>query len=76
MAPLYGRLQGNRGEATRMGFEEITAALQTWEGRVTTTLRKDGTFTVEMGPLDGHGRTAVVGNVDDGDLDVPEWANG
>jgi len=76
MAPLRGTLKGSRGETSRLGHTEITAVLSTWEGRVVVALTKDGTFTVEMGSLDGHGRTVAVGNVNDGDLDVPEWVNG
>lgn len=76
MAPLRGTLQGTRGETSRLGHREITATLSTWEGSVTTTLMKDGTFTVEIAPFDGHGRTAAVGNVNDGELDVPEWVDG
>lgn len=66
MAPLRGTLQGTRGETSRLGHKEITSVLSTWEGRVTTTLWKDGTFTVELAPLDGYGRTVLVGSVDDG----------
>lgn len=76
MAPLRGTLQGTRGETSRLGHREITATLSTWEGRVTTTLRKDGTFTVELAPVDGHGRTVAVGNVNEGEPDVPTWVNG
>lgn len=64
MAPLRGTLQGTRGETSRLGHREITATLSTWEGRVTVTLFKDGTFTVEAGPLDGHARTVAHGNVE------------
>jgi hypothetical protein len=66
MAPLRGTLKGTRGETSRLGHKEITATLSPWEGRVTTTLRKDGTFAVEIVPLDGHGRTVAVGNVNGG----------
>ncbi len=76
MAPLRGTLQGTRGEASRLGHREITVTLSTWEGRVTVTLFKDGAFTVEAGPLDGHARIVAVGNVNDGEPDVPEWVNG
>ncbi len=76
MAPLYGRLRGNRGEVTRTGFEEITATLETWTGQVSVTLRKDGSYVVEVGEKHGAGRTVFGGNVDEGEPDVPEWVNG
>ncbi len=76
MAPLRGTLQGTRGETSRLGHKEITSVLSTWEGRVTTTLWKDGTFTVELAPIGGYGRTVAVGNVNDGELEIPEWVDG
>lgn len=38
MAEYYGRLQGNRGEATRMGTagSGIMVAAETWDSRVVT----------------------------------------
>ena len=76
MAPLYGRLRGNRGGATRTDFEEIAATLETWTGQVSVRLFKDGTYVVEVGEKHGTGRTVFGGNVDDEALDVPGWVNG
>lgn len=41
MAHFYGWLNGNRGTATRCGTKKsgITATIQSWRNRVTTTLR-------------------------------------
>lgn len=40
MAHFYGRIQGNRGEATRMGSRAsgFQAYAASWEGRVSTRL--------------------------------------
>lgn len=54
MAPLYSRLRGNRGEATRTRFGEITATLETWTGQVSVRLFKDGTYVVEVGEKHGY----------------------
>lgn len=32
MAKFYGRVQGNRGEATRCGNDRIKASVQSWDG--------------------------------------------
>jgi hypothetical protein len=63
MAALYGRLRGERGEVTRTAGREITATLQTWDGRVSVTLWKDGVFVVEVAPLDGYAEAVCRGNV-------------
>lgn len=34
MAKFYGTLQGNRGEATRLGTSEIHVSAQSWDGSV------------------------------------------
>lgn len=64
MANLLGRIQGSRGEATRLGSSTITSKLETWNGSITTTLHKDGTFTVSIGAKTSTGREIVQGNVD------------
>lgn len=76
MAPLYGRLRGSRGEATRTGFEEITATLETWTGQVSVTLNRDGSYVVVAGEKHGTGRPVFTGNVDHDALDLPRWVNG
>ena len=63
MAPLYGRVRGERGEAMRTASRQITAVLQTWDGRVSVTLWKDGTFVVEVAPRDGYAESVATGNV-------------
>lgn len=64
MSALYGRLLGGRGEVTRTATREITATLETWEGKVCVTLRKDGTYTVEVGEKYGGMEKVHGGNVD------------
>ncbi len=64
MAPLRGTLKGGRGETSRLGHTELVATLSTWEGRVTVRLEKDGTYTVQAGPLGDHGKTVASGNVE------------
>lgn len=67
MAALYGRLQGNRGEATRTGSKDsgITSQLETWEGSVRTELSADGEFRVYMGDKHFPHTLVVEGNVND-----------
>jgi hypothetical protein len=65
MAALYGRIQGNRGEATRMGHDVIYARLETWEGSVAVNLFKDGTFTVHKGSKTNPTIPVAEGNVND-----------
>lgn len=62
MAALYGRLQGERGQVTRTAHHNITATLETWEGKITVTLQCDGSFTVEVGDkyAGGFGMLPVV----------------
>ena len=40
MANFRGRLQGNRGEVTRLGSKEIRAVLSTWQNDVELVLKK------------------------------------
>jgi hypothetical protein len=69
MAALYGRLQGDRGEVTRLGHTEIQATLETWVGEVRVGLEANGDFVVTVGDKSGgNSNMAVHGNVgDDGE---------
>lgn len=66
MAALYGRLQGQAGEATRQGNKDsgIRSVLETWHGSVETWLNADGTFTVSVGPKHGPRQEFVTGKVE------------
>lgn len=48
MAALFGRLNGNRGEVTRLGSKDsgIKCTLQTWKGKVVLCLEADGTWNL------------------------------
>jgi hypothetical protein len=65
MAALYGRLQGNRGEATRTGSKDsgIQATLETWEGKVRVDLDADGKFVVSLAEKHGSPVAILQGNV-------------
>lgn len=70
MSRTYGRLQGNRGMATRCGTDRIFTSAETWKGSVHVYLDADGSFTINIGPKhgvqDGLGGTIIlVGNVGD-----------
>lgn len=65
MSALYGRLQGSRGEATRLGHDHIEATLETWRGRLRLTLGKDGTYALEVAPKHGGFTPVYAGNVDE-----------
>jgi len=58
MANLIGYLQGNRGMVHRLGNSVIDSELKTWEGRITTTLNKDGQYYVSV-----NGKQVAEGNV-------------
>lgn len=64
MANLYGRLQGNRGETTRMGNDVIYAKLETWHGSVAVNLFKDGTYTIHTGPKTNPQQLVYEGKID------------
>jgi hypothetical protein len=49
----------------RRGFTDVQSTLETWEGSVQTTLFRDGTYTVEVGPKHGPRALVAKGNVDD-----------
>lgn len=64
MANLHGRVEGERGTATRTASRIIGATLKTREGWVTVDLRADGGFTVYIGEANqSTGRPVVRGNV-------------
>lgn len=63
MAALYGRLQGNRGQATRIGHHEIYSKLETWDGSIKTELDRDGNFNVYIGDKSMPGTLVATGNV-------------
>lgn len=65
MAALYGRLQGNRGQVTRVGSANsgIESRLETWQGEIRTTLEANGDFAVYIGTKRGHGTPVLRGNV-------------
>lgn len=67
MAALYGRLQGNRGQVTRMGHATIESKLETWDGSIKTVLCKDGDFQVYVGDKSYPNRLVISGNVNDGE---------
>lgn len=49
MARFYGKVQGNRGEATRVGHSRIQASVQSHRGSVITELTyKDDQLMVEV----------------------------
>jgi len=66
MSALYGRLQGGRGEVTRTGHYQITSKLETWEGKLETTLYRDGSFEVRLGEKYSSGKLVLSDNVDEG----------
>lgn len=70
MAALIGSIQGNRGEASRLGSKSsgIRSRLATWNGAIHTRLEADGTFTVTVTPFGVGQRQTIRGNVDTGTL--------
>jgi len=67
MSALYGRLQGSRGEVTRLGHQTIESTLETWTGEIRTELERDGSFSVFIGPKNRPVIRVLVGNVNDDD---------
>ena len=55
MARFYGRVQGNRGEATRCGNDHIKASVQSWNGSVITelTYNDNGDLMVDVSVSSG-----------------------
>lgn len=66
MAALYGRMQGNRGEVTRMGSANsgIESRLETWDGSIKTELTADGNYKVYIGDKHSPSILIATGNVD------------
>jgi hypothetical protein len=65
MAMFYGKVQGQRGEATRLGGRKsgLTTTAASWQGAVKTTLSdRDGTAWahVELIPWHGQGTSQVL----------------
>lgn len=68
MANLYGSLQGNRGEVTRLGSDQIRTSVQTWTGSVNVTMHKDGSFWVTIADKHGGGgEIRITGNANSGE---------
>ncbi len=76
MAPLYGRLKGMGKEKTATATDEITATVETWEGKVSVTLFASGRFVVEVGEKHGIGRPVYEGNANGTPDTVAEAAEG
>lgn len=64
MAPLYGRMQGERGEVTRTANWEIESKLETWEGSIRTELERDGSFRVYIGSKSNPTQLIAKGVID------------
>jgi hypothetical protein len=62
MAPLYGRLTGERCRktVTRRGFESVESRLETWEGSVRTVLDRE------------LGTRRLIADLE---LEPPRWVN-
>lgn len=72
MAKFYGKVQGDKGEATKCGHRTMTAIAASWRGAVRTTLyERDGiTFAkVELIPWKDVGVSRVMY---DGPVDAPQ----
>jgi hypothetical protein len=68
VAALYGRLQGNRGEATRTGSKAsgIRTIAETWKSKVTVELEHDGSCVVYAASKFGSGQVKLwEGNSDE-----------
>jgi hypothetical protein len=63
MANLIGYMQGNRGETSRLGSNEIHSQLETWQGAIHVSLDKDGNYSVRIGEKGYANRLVVEGNV-------------
>ncbi len=59
MATFRGVIQGNRGEASRLGNRTLRTEAQSWSGKITVELfQRDGRDMCEI-YLDSHGQTEV-----------------
>ena len=69
MAKFYGSIQGNRGEATRMGHSSIKSSVQSYDGSVITYLSYEGDkLMVEVCTSDessSYGRRIFYGTFDE-----------
>lgn len=70
MAALRGTVEGNRGEASRLGSTDsgLTTTASTWEATIRVDLGHDGTATVLVHPANGASRAPTVvfdGNIHD-----------
>lgn len=71
MAAFRGTIQGERGEASRLGHKGISAAVQSWQGAIETRLFHGGgnqiMAAIELVPHHGAGvrRTLFCGPLAD-----------
>ena len=69
MSKFYGSVQGNRGAATRGGYDRITSSAQSWNGSVITELTyDDDKLMVRIGTDSGsssYGSTIFYGTFDE-----------
>lgn len=72
MAALYGTIQGNRGEATRMGSKDsgFRSSCQSWEGSVITEMnyyKDDLEITIKLSRDSSSysGNTVFRGSIED-----------
>ena len=69
MSKFYGRIKGNRGEATRCGYDHIAASVQSYNGSITTELTyKDDKLMVNVSTSTGsssYGSTIFYGTFDE-----------
>lgn len=77
MANLYGRLRGytldgrpSSGEATRLGHGQIEADVETWDGKLSVHLKKDGSYYLYLGGKYDGGKLVARGNVDEQWLEI------
>lgn len=67
MSALYTRLKPDAAkEVTRRSHNTVESTLETWNGAIRTTLERDGSFTVAIGPKDAPVCIIATGNVNDG----------
>jgi hypothetical protein len=63
MAKFYGRVQGDRGEATRLGHSGMDVTCASWGGAVTTSMRDDHGVTyvtILLSRWHGAGVDAII----------------
>jgi hypothetical protein len=70
MSKFYGRVQGNRGEATRCGHNHIKTSAQSWNGSVITELTYDENNNLMVSiststESSGYGRQIFYGTFDE-----------